>query len=126
MVDTAQIKTQLRKMAVLEIENVHGSGSEAVMLELVKEGWEWIKSERFHKQEEDKAKKREANNPMKSCVLKFDHFEKKHRCSQKKKGDRVQETSWLLNGILLLRCSQRTKNVPVLRCSQKTKELSYS
>ena len=55
------------------------TGSEAVMIELVKEGWEWIKSERFHKQEADKAQRREANNPMKSCVLKFDHFENIHR-----------------------------------------------
>ena len=46
------------------------TGSEAIMGELIKEGWEWIKSERYHKKEADKAKKREANNPMKTCVLK--------------------------------------------------------
>jgi len=55
------------------------TGSEAIMGELIKEGWEWIKSERFHKLEADKAQRREANNPMKSCVLKFDHFENIHR-----------------------------------------------
>ena len=55
------------------------TGSEAIMIELMKDGWEWIKSERFHKKEADKAKKREANNPMKTCVLKFDHFENIHR-----------------------------------------------
>ena len=55
------------------------TGSEAIMGELIKEGWEWIKSERFHKLEADKAQRREANNPMKSCVLKFGHFENIHR-----------------------------------------------
>lgn len=55
------------------------TGSEAIMIELMKDGWEWIKSERYHRKEADKAKKREANNPMKECVLKFDHFENIHR-----------------------------------------------
>ena len=55
------------------------TGSEAVMIELMKDGWDWIKSEKFHKMEQEKAKRREANNPMKSCVLKFDHFENIHR-----------------------------------------------
>ena len=55
------------------------TGSEAIMIELMKEGWEWIKSERFQKKEEEKARKRELNNPMKACVLKFDHFENIHR-----------------------------------------------
>jgi len=55
------------------------TGSEAIMIELMKDGWEWIKSERYHKKEADKAKKREANNPMKTCVLKYDHFENIHR-----------------------------------------------
>ena len=55
------------------------TGSEAVMLELVQEGWEWIKSEKFHKLEREKEKRREKNDPMKLCVLKFDHFENIHR-----------------------------------------------
>ena len=55
------------------------TGSEAIMIELMKDGWEWIKSERYYKKEADKAKKRELNNPMKACVLKFDHFENIHR-----------------------------------------------
>jgi len=59
------------------------TSSEAVMIELEKEGWEWIKSERFHKKEKEAAKKREANNPMKICVLKYDHFENIHRLDPK-------------------------------------------
>jgi len=55
------------------------TGSEAIMIELMKDGWEWIKSERYHKKEAEKAKKRELNNPMKTCVLKYDHFENIHR-----------------------------------------------
>jgi hypothetical protein len=43
------------------------TASDAVMLELVAEGWEWVKSERFHKKEAAKAKEREKNNPMKEC-----------------------------------------------------------
>jgi len=55
------------------------TASEAIMIELEKEGWEWIRSERFHKQQLQQAEKREKNNPMKICVLKFDHFENIHR-----------------------------------------------
>ncbi len=55
------------------------TASDAVMLELVAEGWEWIKSERYHKMEAAKAKEREKNNPMRLCVLKYDHFENIHR-----------------------------------------------
>jgi hypothetical protein len=44
-----------------------------------KEGWEWVKSELFYKKEMAKQKEREKNNPMKQCVLKFDHFENIHR-----------------------------------------------
>ena len=40
---------------------------------------EWIKSERYQKMEKLKQKEREKNNPMKQCVLKFDHFENIHR-----------------------------------------------
>ena len=47
------------------------------------ERWEWIKSERFHKREKEAAKAREANNPMKICVLKYDHFENIHRLDPK-------------------------------------------
>ena len=39
------------------------TGSEAIMIELMKDGWEWIKSERYHKKEAEKAKKRE----LKDC-----------------------------------------------------------
>lgn len=49
------------------------------MIELQKEGCEWIKSELFYKKEKAKQKEREKNNPMKICVLKFDHFENIHR-----------------------------------------------
>jgi len=59
------------------------TSSEAIMIELEKEGWEWIKSERFHKKEREAAKAREANNPMKICVLKYDHFENIHRLDPK-------------------------------------------
>jgi len=55
------------------------TSSEAVMIELEKEGWEWIKSERFMKKMKEEAKNREKNNPMKLCVLKYDHFENIHR-----------------------------------------------
>jgi len=59
------------------------TASEAIMIELEKEGWEWIKSERFHKQEKLRAEKKEKNNPMKICVLKYDHFENIHRLDVK-------------------------------------------
>lgn len=55
------------------------TGSEAIMIELMKEGWDWIKSEKFQKQQEKEKAQREANTPMKNCVLKFDHFENIHR-----------------------------------------------
>jgi len=59
------------------------TSSEAIMIELEKEGWEWIRSERFHKKEKEAAKRREENNPMKICVLKYDHFENIHRLDPK-------------------------------------------
>jgi len=59
------------------------TASEAIMIELEKEGWEWIKSERYQKKQKDAQKKREKNNPMKQCVLKFDHFENIHRLDKK-------------------------------------------
>jgi len=59
------------------------TSSEAIMIELEKEGWEWIRSERFEKKQKEEAKKREANNPMKICVLKYDHFENIHRLDPK-------------------------------------------
>jgi len=43
------------------------------------EGWDWIKSEKFHKNEAKELAQREANSPMKKCVLKYDHFENIHR-----------------------------------------------
>ena len=55
------------------------TGSEAIMGELMQEGWEWIKSEKFHKNEAKELAQREANSPMKKCVLKYDHFENIHR-----------------------------------------------
>jgi len=55
------------------------TGSEAIMIELMKEGWDWIKSEKFHKNEAKELAQREANSPMKKCVLKYDHFENIHR-----------------------------------------------
>eukprot|EP00088_Acartia_fossae_P005431 TRINITY_DN12404_c0_g1_i1.p1 TRINITY_DN12404_c0_g1~~TRINITY_DN12404_c0_g1_i1.p1 ORF type:complete len:439 (-),score=124.22 TRINITY_DN12404_c0_g1_i1:160-1476(-) len=59
------------------------TSSEAIMIELEKEGWEWIKSERYHKKQKEEAAKREKNNPMKICVLKYDHFENIHRLDKK-------------------------------------------
>jgi len=59
------------------------TASEAIMIELEKEGCEWIKSERFQQKLKQEAKKREETNPMKICVLKFDHFENIHRLDPK-------------------------------------------
>jgi len=59
------------------------TASEAIMIELEKEGCEWIKSEKFMKKVKDEAKNREKNNPMKLCVLKYDHFENIHRLDKK-------------------------------------------
>jgi len=59
------------------------TASEAIMIELEKEGCEWIRSERFQKRQKEDAKRREANNPMKTCVLKYDHFENIHRLDAK-------------------------------------------
>jgi len=59
------------------------TSSEAIMIELEKEGWEWIKSERYHKKVKEEATRREKNNPMKVCVLKYDHFENIHRLDRK-------------------------------------------
>ncbi len=55
------------------------TSTEAVMLEFEKEGLEWVRSEQFQKKEKQRQKEREKNNPMKSCVLKYDHFENIHR-----------------------------------------------
>lgn len=55
------------------------TGSEAIMIELMKEGWDWIKSEQFQKREAKEALLKETNSPMNNCVLKFDHFENIHR-----------------------------------------------
>ena len=55
------------------------TASEAIMIELQKEGCEWIKSEQYEKMKKREAKEREKNNPMKLCVLKYDHFEGIHR-----------------------------------------------
>jgi len=59
------------------------TASEAIMIELEKEGCQWIKSERFQKRQAEEQKRREAENPMKVCVLKFDHFENIHRLDPK-------------------------------------------
>jgi len=59
------------------------TASEAIMIELEKEGCEWIKSERYQKKVKEDAKRREQNNPMKVCVLKYDHFENIHRLDPK-------------------------------------------
>lgn len=59
------------------------TASEAIMIELEKEGCQWIKSERFQKKQAEEAKRRERDNPMKVCVLKFDHFENIHRLDPK-------------------------------------------
>jgi len=59
------------------------TASEAIMIELEKEGCEWIKSERFQKKLAEEAKRKEQENPMKVCVLKFDHFENIHRLDAK-------------------------------------------
>jgi hypothetical protein len=55
------------------------TASEAIMIELQKEGCEWIKSELYYKKQVAKEKERAKNNPMQTCVLKFDHFENIHR-----------------------------------------------
>ena len=55
------------------------TSTEAVMIELEKEGCEWVKSEQYQKKLARELKEREKNNPMKECVLKFDHFENIHR-----------------------------------------------
>ena len=39
----------------------------------------YFRSEKFHKQQAKEQAQREANSPMKNCVLKFDHFENIHR-----------------------------------------------
>ena len=44
---------------------------------------EWIKSEKFQKKMKEEAKRKEQNNPMKACVLKYDHFENIHRLDAK-------------------------------------------
>ena len=44
---------------------------------------QWIKSERYQKRLKEDAKRREQNNPMKVCVLKYDHFENIHRLDPK-------------------------------------------
>ena len=44
---------------------------------------EWIRSERYQKKVKEDAKRREQNNPMKVCVLKYDHFENIHRLDAK-------------------------------------------
>jgi len=59
------------------------TASEAIMIELEKEGCEWIKSEKFQKKEAEEQKRKEKENPMKVCVLKFDHFENIHRLDPK-------------------------------------------
>lgn len=59
------------------------TASEAIMIELEKEGCEWIRSERYAKKQKEEAKNREKNNPMKLCVLKFDHFENIHRLDRR-------------------------------------------
>ena len=40
---------------------------------------EWIRSEKYQKLEQLRQKERERNNPMRQCVLKYDHFENIHR-----------------------------------------------
>jgi len=55
------------------------TSTDAMMLELEKEGLPWIRSEAHAKAEARAKKEREENNPMTHCVLKFDHFENIHR-----------------------------------------------
>ena len=45
------------------------TASEAIMIELEKEGCQWIKSERFQKRQAEEQKRREAENPMKVGVV---------------------------------------------------------
>lgn len=86
------------------------TGSEAIMIELMQDGWEWIKSERFHKKEADKAKKREANNPMKTCVLKYDHFENIHRLPKEIELVEGAPNLRKVNGYLVYGTGQPTKS----------------
>lgn len=55
------------------------TSTDAIMLELEKEGIPWIKSEIYEKRKAREQKELEKTNPMKLCVLKFDHFENIHR-----------------------------------------------
>ena len=45
------------------------TASEAIMIELEKEGCEWIKSERFQKKQAEEAKRKEQDNPMKVSMM---------------------------------------------------------
>ena len=45
------------------------TASEAIMIELEKEGCEWIKSERFQKKQAEEAKRKEQENPMKVRMM---------------------------------------------------------
>merc|ERR1712038_1529825 len=86
------------------------TGSEAIMIELMKEGCEWIKSEKFQKMVVDKEKAREENNPMKICVLKFDHFENIHRLPKDVPSVEGAPNLRQVPGYLVFGTGQPTKN----------------
>ena len=50
------------------------TASEAIMIELEKEGCEWIKSERFQKKLAEEAKRKEQENPMKVRMMGGESF----------------------------------------------------
>eukprot|EP00095_Tigriopus_kingsejongensis_P011137 maker-scaffold534_size144770-snap-gene-0.28 protein:Tk11137 transcript:maker-scaffold534_size144770-snap-gene-0.28-mRNA-1 annotation:"hypothetical protein EUTSA_v10005753mg" len=58
------------------------TSTDAIMLEMEREGIPWIKSEIYQKRKAREQKELEKNNPMKQCVLKYDHFENIHRLSK--------------------------------------------
>ncbi|XP_040565703.1 paladin [Lepeophtheirus salmonis] len=86
------------------------TSTEAFMLELVKEGCEWIKSDAYYKkkkQEEDELKK---NNPMKNTVLKFDQFENIHRLPKNVLAFEGAPNFRQVPGYLVFGCGQPTKS----------------
>jgi len=86
------------------------TASDAIMLELVKDGWEWIKSEKFHAREAKEAELREKNSPMNNCVLKFDHFENIHRLPKDQFAIEGAPNFRQVPGFLVFGTGQPTKN----------------
>ena len=64
---------------IIACSDMAATSTDAIMLEFEKEGLEWVRSEQFLKKKKAEEKERQQNNPMKQCVLKYDHFENIHR-----------------------------------------------